>query len=153
LAVSAGSVFRFECDYTNNDTVDVFQGPNAATSEMCVFAGLYYPQAGDDFNFCANLSITGHEDKACSSALTCVQNCPGADAPRFTNGGVLVGPCWERCVASGCPGAVDTLLPVSFCVGDKCSAECSSGGDTCTACATTKCATEIGACLAQQCGG
>src|SRR6185295_18410358 len=100
----------------------------------------------------ADLSITGHGDKACGSVLSCVQNCPGADAPRFTNGGVLVGPCWERCVASGCGGAVDKLLPVSFCVGDKCSAECGGpDGDACTTCATTKCAAEVSACLTQQC--
>ncbi|HMI88787.1 MAG TPA: hypothetical protein VK550_32130 [Polyangiaceae bacterium] len=152
LAVPAGSALRFECAYTNGDSVDVFQGPNAATSEMCVFAGLYYPQAPRDFDNCADLSITGHGDKTCSSVLSCVQNCPGDDAPRFTNGGVLVGPCWERCVASGCQGAVDKVLPVSFCVGDKCAAECAMGADACEACATTQCAAEVGVCLAHQCG-
>jgi hypothetical protein len=153
MAVSAGSAFRFECAYTNPDTVDVFQGPNAATSEMCVFAGLYYPQAQGDFDTCSDLSITGHGDKVCGDVLSCVQNCPSADAPQFTHGGVNVGPCWERCVASGCAGAVDTLLPVSFCVGDKCSAECGAGGDACTACATSKCLTEVSACLSHKCGG
>jgi hypothetical protein len=153
LAVPAGSAFRFQCDYTNGDAVDVFQGPNAATSEMCVFAGLYYPQATGEFDTCADLSITGRGDKACGGVLSCVQSCPGADAPRFTNGGVIVGPCWERCVATGCHGAVDKVLPVSVCVGDKCSAECGMGDDACTTCATTECAAEIGACLAQTCGG
>ena len=41
LAVTAGSVIRMRCDYKNTDPVDVFQGPNAATSEMCVFTSLY----------------------------------------------------------------------------------------------------------------
>jgi hypothetical protein len=153
LAVPAGSAFRFECTYTNSDPVEVFQGPNAATSEMCVFAGLYYPQAKHEFDTCADLSFTGHGDKACNGVLSCVQNCPGADAPRFTPGGVVVGPCWERCVASGCQGAVDKVLPVSFCVGEKCSAECAMGNDSCAGCATAKCATEVGGCLAHGCGG
>ena len=153
LGVSAGSVFRFECAYTNGDAVDVFQGPNAATSEMCVFAGLYYPQAKGDFDNCADLSITGHGDKACSDVLSCVRNCPGADAPRFTKGGVNVGPCWERCVAAGCPGAVDSLLPVTVCVDEQCAAECDSGDDACAGCATTKCAAQVGGCFAQMCGG
>jgi len=153
LAVPAGSAFRFECDYTNSDTSDVFQGPNAATSEMCVFAGLYYPQAKGDFETCADLSVTGHGDQACGSVLSCVQKCPGEDAPRFTPGGVLVGPCWEKCVASGCAGAVDNVLPVSFCVGEKCATECGGGGDGCTACATTKCGAQVSACFAQTCGG
>jgi hypothetical protein len=153
LAVPAGSAFRFECAYTNPEAVDVFQGPNAATSEMCVFAGLYYPQAKGDFDNCADLSITGHGAETCGSVLPCVQSCPASDAPRFTNGGVLVGACWERCIARGCQGAVDKVLPVSFCVSEKCSAECSTLDNTCTACATSQCATEIGACVAQQCGG
>jgi hypothetical protein len=152
LAVAAGSAFRFECGYTNADSVDVFQGPNAATSEMCVFAGLYSPQASGDFDSCADLSITGEGDEACSSVLSCVQSCPGADAPRFTHAGVVVGPCWERCVANGCQGAVDRVLPVSSCVGEKCSADCEMGNDACSVCATTKCASEVGACLAHQCG-
>jgi hypothetical protein len=32
---------------------------------MCVFAGLYYPQANGDFDNWADLSITGHGDKVC----------------------------------------------------------------------------------------
>ncbi len=151
LAVPAGSAFRVECAYTNSDTVDVFQGPNAATSEMCVFAGLYYPQAPGEFDGCADLSISGEGEKACNSVLSCVQDCPASDAPRFTNGGVVVGACWQRCIASGCQGAVDKVLPVSFCVGDACSAECAMGGDLCASCAATKCAAEVGACLAHQC--
>ena len=151
LAVSAGSIFRFECAYSNADSSDVFQGPNAKTSEMCVLFGLYYPQIEGDFDKCADLSISGYGDRACGDVLSCVQSCPGSDAPRFTSGGVLVGPCWQRCVAKGCEGAVDGVLPVSFCVGEKCAAECSAGADSCATCATTKCITEVGACLAHQC--
>jgi len=153
LAVSGGSVFRFECAYANTEPSDVFQGPNAATSEMCVLFGLYYPRIEGDFDNCAELSISGHGDEPCGNVLSCVQSCPGSDAPVFTNAGVLVGPCWQRCVAKGCEGAVDGVLPVSFCVGEKCADECGAGADACAACATTKCITEVGACLAQKCGG
>ena len=99
----------------------------------------------------APISISGYGDRACGDVLSCVQSCPGSDAPRFTSGGVLVGPCWQRCVAKGCEGAVDGVLPVSFCVAEKCAAECSAGPDSCATCATTKCITEVGACLAHQC--
>ncbi len=153
LAVSAGSDIRFECAYSNADAAEVFQGPNAATSEMCVLFGLYYPRIEGDFDNCADLSISGHGDKACSDVLSCIQNCPGADAPEFTNGGVLVGPCWQRCVARGCEGAVDGVLPVSFCVGERCATECGASDEACAACAATNCASEVGACLAQTCGG
>ncbi len=149
LAVDAGSLFRFQCDYFNKDAVDVFQGPNAATSEMCVFGGLYYPKIEGDFEGCAGLSVIGTGTATCSDQLTCVQSCPAGDAPVFTNGGVNVGPCWEKCVAAGCDGATDALLPATTCVGANCANECAAGD--CTACALSKCAPELSACFAQSC--
>src|SRR5207249_2777004 len=65
LHVDAGSSFRFQCDYFNADPVDVFQGPNAATSEMCVFAGLYYPKLDQNFDECMGLSVVGTGAQAC----------------------------------------------------------------------------------------
>jgi hypothetical protein len=153
MSVTAGSVFRTECAYSNSDSVDVFQGPNAATSEMCVLFGLYYPRIEGDFNTCSDISITGEGTGMCSDVLTCVQSCPGAEAPRFTKGGVLVGPCWERCMASGCQGAVDAVLPVSICASEQCSSDCSMSDASCTACVTAKCGSEVVACLGQKCGG
>jgi hypothetical protein len=151
LAIPAGSEFRVQCDYMNTDPVDVFQGPNAATSEMCVFAGLYYPAVPGDFETCQDLLVTGTGTSACSDLLTCVQSCPGSEAPEFTNAGVNVGGCWEKCVAKGCQGAADALLPATSCVAVQCAAECSSAGDACTTCATKKCPTELSACLSQAC--
>jgi len=152
LAISKGSAVRFQCNYTNSDTVDVFQGPNAKTSEMCVFAGLYYPALPGDFNFCANLSVTGTGTQACTDLLTCVQKCPASDAPQFTHGGVLVGGCWEKCVAAGCQGATDRLLPVSECAGGPCAAQCSESADACQACVLSSCGTQVTACLSHTCG-
>jgi hypothetical protein len=151
MAMGTGSVVRFRCDYQNPDPFDVFQGPTAATSEMCLFAGLYYPRIQGDFEFCANMSVTGTGTHACVDQLSCVQACPAGDAPRFTHGGVLVGPCWEKCVAMGCEGATDALLPVSQCVGDRCAADCALGSDACSACASSQCSTQIATCLTQAC--
>ncbi len=153
MSVASGSAIRFECDFANSDAVDVFQGPNARTSEMCVLFGLYYPKLEGDFSGCADLSITGRGAQTCNDALSCVQSCATSEAPRFTNGGVIVGPCWERCVAAGCPGAIDALLPLTICVGNRCATACDTGGDACNACATAECGAEVGACLAQRCGG
>jgi len=151
LAIPAGSEFRMRCDYKNPDAVDVFQGPNASTSEMCVFAGLYYPRVNDVFEGCLDLSVTGTGPKACSDLLTCIQSCPASDAPEFTNAGVNVGACWEKCVAEGWQGATDALLPATTCIAQQCGAECAAVGNACTTCASTKCAAEAGACLAQTC--
>jgi Copper type II ascorbate-dependent monooxygenase, C-terminal domain len=153
LAVPAGSAIRMRCDYKNTDPVDVFQGPNASTSEMCVFAGLYYPEVPGEFETCAGLSVTGTGTSACPDLLTCVQACPGTEAPEFTNAGVNVGGCWEKCIAKGCQGAADLLLPATSCVVARCSNECasSSTGDACTTCATMQCAAELNACFGQTC--
>jgi len=151
MPISKGSVLRTQCHYMNNDSVDVFQGPNASTSEMCVFAALYYPALPGDFNFCANLSVTGMGTHACPDLLNCVQSCAPSEAPEFTPGGVNVGGCWEKCVANGCAGAADKLLPVSVCGGAQCSTECAGGGDACTACVASKCTPEITACLSHTC--
>jgi len=149
LTVAAGSSLRVQCDYVNTDVNEVFQGPNAATSEMCVFAGLYYPKIAGEFENCGNHSFTGTGSHSCSEQLSCVQACPAGDAPQFTRGGVLVGPCWEKCVAMGCQGGTDALLPLSTCVGNQCQAECAAG--TCSECALLKCGSQVSACLGHAC--
>jgi hypothetical protein len=149
LAVDAGSVFRMQCDYFNHDLVDVFQGPNAATSEMCVFAGLYYPKLAAQFETCANPWITGTGTQTCNDQLTCIQACPPGDTPVQTHGGVNVGPCWEKCVSNGCPGATDALLAATICIDNQCQNECAAGN--CDSCAISKCAAQLTTCVGQVC--
>src|SRR5262249_21156709 len=119
--------------------------------EMCVFAALYYPALSDDFNYCSNLSVTGTGTQPCSDLLSCVQSCSASDAPQFTHGGVLVGGCWEKFVAHGCPGATDRVLPVSSCGGARCGADCPAGPDQCTACVLASCGPQVTACLSHTC--
>jgi hypothetical protein len=42
LQVRAGSVLDYACDYRNDESRDVFQGPRS-TDEMCMLIGSYYP--------------------------------------------------------------------------------------------------------------
>jgi hypothetical protein len=149
LKIPSGSSLRTRCDYVNTDAVEVIQGPNAATSEMCVFAGLYYPKQSREFDNCLNLSVEGTGTDACSALIPCVQACPGAEAPEYTNGGVNVGPCWEKCIAKGCPTATDRLLALFTCVSNMCHDECNAG--SCDVCAANKCAVELGTCTGQVC--
>ncbi len=149
--IKAGSVVRLGCAYDNSaGSEEIFQGPNAETSEMCVFGALYYPKAADDyFATCEVPSIVGTGSKACLDVASCVQACPPGEAPQRTWSGAKVGPCWERCVATGCDGAVDALLPLVFCIQKQCAAECAAG--KCTDCATSKCASQFGDCAGQTC--
>jgi hypothetical protein len=146
------SVIRFQCDYANTGNDEVFQGPNAQTSEMCVFAGLYYPKQMGKFETCEAYSVSGFGTAACLSTVSCLGACPAGDAPVHTATTVEVGPCWERCVASACDGAVDSALPLLSCAGSQCSAECAmSNSTTCSSCVAAKCATEFSACTSQTC--
>jgi hypothetical protein len=149
LQVPAGSWIRTQCDYVNDSADEVFQGPNAKTSEMCVFAGLYYPKIEGEFEQCSNISITGTGTQPCSDELTCIQTCPASEAPEYTHGGVTVGPCWEKCLAAGCAGATDALLPLTICIDKNCSTECAAGD--CSTCAVSKCGQEVNACFGNTC--
>jgi hypothetical protein len=147
--IPAGSYLRTRCDYVNPEAVEVIQGPNAATSEMCVLAGLYYPKQTREFENCFNLSVEGTGTEACGALIPCVQACPGGEAPEYTNGGVNVGPCWEKCVATGCPQATDRLLALFTCVSNNCQIECNTG--SCEVCAASKCADTLSACSTHVC--
>ena len=83
--------------------------------------------------------------------LTCVGACPGSDAPEFTPGGVNVGECWEKCLATSCPGATDLVLDMFGCVQNKCGLECAMGADACNTCAAAKCPEQLNPCLAHTC--
>ncbi len=146
----AGDSIRYRCDYENPDATEVFQGPSAKTSEMCVLAGLYYPKQEGRLDACEQESFSGFGSDACLSVAACIETCPASDALQFTNTGASVGPCWERCIASGCDGATDKMLELFGCASDKCSAACSGSGD-CTACASSKCTAEFDACASHQC--
>lgn len=147
-----GSVVRFQCDYNNTESTEIFQGPNAKTSEMCVFAGLYYPKQAHSFESCSQYSTMGFGTKTCSATASCLQACPPGDAPM----GVAIGPCWEHCVAAGCNGAVDRALLLFGCVSNQCSAECApvdggAPGAACATCQSTKCVNEQTACGTHVC--
>ncbi len=147
----ASSEVRFQCDYDNTDPTEVFQGPNAQTSEMCVLAGLYYPKQPDAFSNCHDYAVTGFGTKACLATATCLQSCPASDAPVHTPTGAQVGPCWEHCVAAACDGAMDAVFPLFGCVSQQCATECAGGSSACLSCTSSKCGAQLSACSAQTC--
>ena len=141
FTVPASSRLRFQCDYVNSDANDVFEGPNATTSEMCVFGGLYYPKQTDSFDNCDSLSIVGTGTSTCSEIVACETACAGAKLD--------VEQCKEKCLVSGCPSAADEFQALSACAEQKCQAECATGH--CRECALAQCPTEAQACLSHTC--
>ena len=141
LAVASGSRLRFECEYKNPEAQEIFEGPNAKTSEMCVFGGLYYPKQDPAFDHCEEPTVQSGGAKTCSDQVTCLQSCPGGER--------LSGPCFQRCIGSGCAGATDALVPLIGCAQQKCQEECGAGH--CSDCAAAKCADVLQPCVSHTC--
>ncbi|MGZ5967564.1 MAG: monooxygenase [Polyangiales bacterium] len=157
LSLKKGEHIRFQCEYDNTGSdTDVIQGPTAKTNEMCAFIGIYYPAQpvmgmGNDFWACGyERQFTETGDKlACLSLATCLQGCPATDAPRYHPGGVDIGPCWQKCAADACPGALGKVFTLANCQAANCAAECKT--DACITCLTDKCADQFNDCSAHAC--
>jgi Copper type II ascorbate-dependent monooxygenase, C-terminal domain len=139
--VKSGSRLRFQCDYENVGANEVFEGPNAMTSEMCVFGGLYYPKLSGSFDHCDSLSVVGTGRSTCSNLVDCETACVLEN--------VDVAKCKEKCLVAGCPGAADLLLRLTACTDGQCHDECAA--QNCRECALAKCPTEANTCLTQAC--
>ena len=131
MAISAGSVIEYGCDYENNAAQDVFQGPKS-TDEMCMLIGSYYPTV-PGLSFCASdperpaltnalgAEWIGQGQKTCGETVACVQE--ASEDEFFTH--------LQRCVADSDPAvsayvsdAVRCLL-MSFIDGEEPTAACS----------------------------
>ncbi len=154
LLLPAGTAIRWYCDYDNTSgSADFFQGGSAATNEMCMFTGGYYPAAGADFEQCVtSMNGFGVGDQTCSQALDCIRACPPGNAPDFGDSMANVPDCWQKCFTSTCSSASDALVAQLSCIGESCNAECTGGNDTaCTDCAKAHCLTQSLACLGSTC--
>jgi hypothetical protein len=149
--LKGGSVFRFICDYDNTaGNTEIFYGPNSLTSEMCVFMGLYYPKIEEpDFS---PPSVMGFGKKACRDVERCLVACPAGAPPQALAAGTAADPCWERCVASGCDGAVDAAFASVQCTATHCALECGAGlSAACQSCVAGNCDKENQGCMAHTC--
>jgi hypothetical protein len=149
--IAAGSAIRWYCDYDNTSGSSEFvSGGSAATNEMCMFTGAYYPAMDAESEACfRNMNMFGNGTATCGDTLTCLQQCPSGATPMFMLGNPDIDPCWQHCFVASCPSASDVLFPELKCIGDNCSAECAAG--SCAACAQQKCLTQSISCLNHAC--
>jgi hypothetical protein len=154
MAIKAGSRIRFECDYDNTTgTQEYVQGPSAATNEMCMFIGTYYPDMGQITDLCGSgPDMFGTGTATCSATMTCLQSCPPSGSSGSSGSPIDVSPCAQKCFVQSCPKASTTLLPFVQCVQNKCSTQCNgTSSATCQSCVTTNCPNETSACLSATC--
>lgn len=157
LLLKAGTKIRFYCDYNNSGgSAEYFQGPSAATNEMCMFTGMYYPAMDQASEYClSDMDQFGTGAAACAATSSCVQSCPPGSAPTGLGsanaGAANVDPCWQKCFVASCPTATTPLFAQFKCIGARCATQCGAGGSGCTACAIQNCPNEVSACQQHAC--
>jgi hypothetical protein len=154
IHVAAGSHIRYYCDYDNTrGSQPYYQGQSAATNEMCMFIGLYYPAMTAADEKCANGDTYGTGTVSCTDSLTCLGNCPPADAGVVgPPGPAAFNPCVQQCFAQSCPNAAEPLIAVTKCIQANCQASCATHGTACNSCVSANCGSQYNACASAACG-
>jgi hypothetical protein len=81
LEIAAGSRLDYHCDYQNDESRDIYQGPRS-TDEMCMLIGAYYP-ADPTTSHCLDAAGTpasewvGNGEASCAQTLECVSAAQG----------------------------------------------------------------------------
>jgi hypothetical protein len=144
VALTAGQMIDFRCDYRNNEARTISQG-RTTRDEMCMFIGLYYPKdtktelcsLSDDWsgrylgaNWIGNGSATGAQTAGCLQAATGASAMPGdIDACVVNACAAISGPTSTatRCLATRGLGMCATqcdgtdMAACSTCVGTQCT--------------------------------
>ncbi|MBZ0232708.1 MAG: hypothetical protein K8M05_10295, partial [Deltaproteobacteria bacterium] len=141
LAVAAGSVIDYRCDFQGEAGRDIVEGPSAEANEMCMFVASYYPRLDTPTELCAGPGsgpvFTGTQ--ACGDTVTCVREA-GDDA--IATEACLV----DTCAASSAP-AVELMKCINF----QCAAPCAQGEAACDTCALNTCGDQLSACYSAGC--
>ncbi len=140
MALQAGQQIDYECNYQNDGTTTIIQGLSAATNEMCVLVGAYYPR-DEKFETCGMTGQFSDQETAatyigtgtatCGATLACLQSAEQASG----NGPFFA------CMVDSCPAAAEPLT--SFL---DCASNLPQGGSV-----TTLCASQITACESATC--
>jgi hypothetical protein len=135
MALTAGQQIDYHCNYENTGTTTVIQGGSAATNEMCVFTGAYYPR-DTKFETCSTTgnindssnaaTYIGSGTTTCQDSMTCL-SAANTDEAFFS------------CMVDSCPGAAVALTAALNCF----EANTSNPASACT--------TQEAACVAASC--
>lgn len=156
MPVAAGSKIRFHCDYDNSaGTQEYFQGPSAATNEMCMFVAAYYPDMGELANYGYAspgpdmFGTAGASGTNCNDTLSCIQACPASSGG---SGPFDASPCVQKCMVASCPTASTPLFPLLECINNSCSKQCATTTSSdCKTCVSNNCGTNYLSCMSHTC--
>ena len=135
MTLTAGQQIDYECNYQNAGTTQVIQGLSAATNEMCVFFGAYYPR-DPKFETC---SITGNWKDLSSAATFIGTGTATCQASSQCLGNAKSTAETYACMVDSCPAAALPLTAAFDCLMQNRSN------------AQTACSTQLSACAAASC--
>ena len=142
--LKAGDRIRYACDFENAGPQTITAGPSAATDEMCMFIGMYYPRLDSTTELCNAGAATTLGSASCLDTLACARAC---------NDDVE---CRASCLDQVCPTAAMPMLRFVQCVAPSCGELCAEAGtdsDMCQSCVTSSCPLEAIACQSATCEG
>jgi hypothetical protein len=154
LALSAGQLIDFRCEYMNNEDHRISQG-RTTRDEMCMFVGLYYPKdtktelcgMTDDWsgrylaaNWIGNGTVSGAATAGCLQAATAETAADGD---------------FDACVVSACPAISTQTSSAARCLATRglgqCATECGTDRAACSACVGEKCTPAMTALATSSC--
>jgi hypothetical protein len=153
MPIASGSRIRFECDYDNSaGTQAYYAGQSAQNNEMCMFIGTYYPEMGEQADFCmTSPDMFGTGTATCGATLSCYQAC-GGSASIGSGLEIAVPDCQQACMVASCPTASALLVAFTDCMQSSCKSQCSdTTSSACTSCIATNCGAQYEACQTQTC--
>jgi hypothetical protein len=152
MVVPAGSHIRYYCDYDNSQGAQEYiQGPSAATNEMCMFTGLYYPALPLADEECLAGDEVGTGTATCMTTFDCLAACPPVDGGGSGATFIDYSECEQRCVVASCPNTSGPLQAYISCIDDDCQSACagstlSNPTSACTSCVAASCASQYEGC-------
>lgn len=142
LQVTAGQAIEFRCEYQNDGTEPVMEGPSAEVNEMCMFIAAYWPKVEDPRAELCQLPGSGPRFEGtttCAETLNCT-TAAGED--------LLAA---EQCLVNTCAASSPAVADFGSCVFNLCNVECTQGMGDCDGCVINNCIDQYGACQAATC--
>jgi hypothetical protein len=159
IAVTAGQVIDYQCDFVNNTDQLIVEGFSARRNEMCALAAYYYKPGGERMAFaeevCWGSGVVYTGDGNCMQTQACDQAIDWGTWDQETGPAEL----YELCRVEACDASYGALDGCRWEMCPQCFVKDAEERPTmllyddpaCTACVGAMCADELSACQAHTC--
>ena len=140
IAIEAGQRIEFACDYRNDDSTPVIEGPSKLDNEMCLLIGTYWPRIDFPFEFCMGEGSGPALDGSatCGESFGCLA---GATDPVAA----------EECAVDTCAGSAAAFNQLFACITLECFFADRCEGGNCQDCLFERCTAPLETCQQTGC--